>query len=276
MVDYLDLVKCQGLGNDFLIAFDFADELTCETSAIKKICDRHFGIGADGFIRVTYGDVDSRALFRMELYNQDGSVAEMSGNGLRAMAHCIWDAGFVDAEEFKIATLAGDRSVRLITRDNYNLTAVIEEQMGEVKLESAALPEGFKGFRDNLGVFKADIGNPHFIIFVDKIDSESEEMLGVLHDQLSGSFNTELVAPKSDDCLEFLVYERGIGKTLSCGTGSVAAARAFRELGHSFGEISVVNPGGTLVVEIKGNDNYMTGETSIAGYIRAPKEYYFA
>lgn len=243
----VELGKYEALGNDFLVLVDLEGRRPVSAEMARAACDRHRGFGADGLLRAGMaGDGLS-----FELRNADGSEAEMSGNGLRCLAHAAIDTGAVVAgpgDSFSVSTPAGRREVRV--RDLRPGWMWASTSMGtpEVRGEPRACNVGD-------GQVFVDVGNPHLVVLgpdpaqldVASLGAELSSELG----RATGGLNVEFVAlgPGLDE-LTMRVFERGVGETLACGTGSVAAATALRFLRRVGTKVTVHQPGGDVDVEM--------------------------
>jgi diaminopimelate epimerase len=248
----LVLSKHEGAGNDFLVAVDPGGRVQCTAALARHLCDRHRGIGADGLIRI--GPGRDGADLSMELRNADGGEAEMSGNGMRCLAQAAVEAGLVDGSHFSVATLAGVRTVTYRPADGAG-PARASVDMGAVRLgeEIHGHGEG-AGHRARL----VDAGNPHLVLFgpEDPGTLAVAEIGAAAQAEYPGGINVEFVAPGGrPDELALRVFERGVGETLACGTGSCAAALAARSWGLVGDRVSVRNPGGTLDVRLGVGDD---------------------
>lgn len=252
----LRLTKHEGAGNDFLVVVDMDDPRPLEAAVVVALCDRSRGVGADGVLRIHPGA--GGADLSMELRNADGGPAEMSGNGMRCLAQAAVDGGLVDRPRFTVATAAGRRTVDFErgTVPGHDWAAV---DMGPARLGS----EGPDGRRSRY----VDVGNPHLVIW----DGDPAAVaVGRLGPELSaahpGGLNVEWIAPGPDpDRLVLRVWERGVGETRACGTGSVAAAAAARQWGLVGDRVRVDNPGGPLEVTLGAGPQ---GATRLAGPVR--------
>ena len=245
----VELGKYHGLGNDFLVALDPAVEP--DADLVRRLCDRHRGIGADGLVvgrRLTGGE-DGGAAMSFRLWNADGSEAEMSGNGMRCLAHAALDAGVVTpGARFAVSTPAGTRRVVIEARGPS--TAWAEVEMGVPLVVDVA-----GGCNVDDGRMRVDVGNPHLVVAgpdpagIDLASLGSQ--LGRADPTDPAGRNVELVAlgPGADE-LSMRVWERGVGETEACGTGSVAAAFAFRRWGRVGPAVTVHQPGGSVVVRL--------------------------
>ena len=230
------LQKWQAAGNDFLVDVRGHGAAPWWTSTLaREVCHRAFGVGADGLLVATLGDPVS-----MVLYNADGSTAEMSGNGIRCLAAAVRRATRAHWSELDVATEAGLRRVFLTMEGSRGEGSVA---MGEVTF-SAPL-EG------TLGV--ANVGNPHVVVLDDPTWSVAERETMAAHWSAAvGGANVEFISVRDPRRLVLTVFERGVGWTLACGTGSVASAAVARRAGLTGDDVAVVNPGGELRVVLDG------------------------
>ncbi len=244
----LRLSKHEGAGNDFLVLLDAADEVGLSAAEVRALCDRHRGVGADGLIRV--GDGGGRADVSMELRNADGGLAETSGNGLRCLAQAAVEAGWVKPPRFTVSTAAG-----VATVDYEELppagTAHATVDMGTVRLVGPAMSDG-----EGRPAQRADTGNPHLVVRCEDPAGIDLEAAGTaLATPFPDGINVEYVAvgPGPDE-LTMRVWERGVGETWACGSGSCAAAAVARAWGLVGDRVLVRNPGGTLEVALGQKD----------------------
>jgi len=247
--------KYEGLGNDFILIDAASSELSASDAA--KLCDRRHGIGADGVLVVTPSDEHDA---RMHVYNADGSTPEMCGNGIRCVALHVASARGLDHADLVIATDAGPRRC---TVERHASRATVRVDMGVVR---------FLGDRkidvdgDTVTVAIADAGNPHAILFrqpEEGVTADGIDALGpriCTHPAFPGGTNVEL-ARAHDGAIDLVVWERGVGRTLACGTGACATAVVALAKGLIRGPIvRVTLPGGDLDIE-PGQDGptFMTG-----------------
>lgn len=244
------LAKYHGLGNDFLVVID--PPRTPSGADARRWCDRHRGVGADGLIvgRRSGGD---GAVLSFQLFNADGSDAEMSGNGMRCLAHAALDAGLVEiGHPFGVTTPAGWRQV-VVERalpepccDGYReVWASVD--MGVARVEGDA-------DRCNVGSGQllVDVGNPHLVVAGPDPAGVDVAALGPrLEKSDPAGRNVEFVAlgPGPDE-VTMRVWERGVGETEACGTGACAAAVAFHHWGRVGVTVTVHQPGGPAAVSI--------------------------
>jgi diaminopimelate epimerase len=240
--------KHEGAGNDFLVVLDPGDALALSMGQVRLLCDRRRGIGADGVIRV--GSGRDGCDLSMELRNADGGVAEMSGNGIRCLAQASVDAGLVTPPRFTVATAGGRRTVEFIPGESPGW-ARASVDMGPVTLG----PDQPQHFEDRR-VRTVEVGNPHLVLFGPEVAGVDIAVLGPqLQSAFASGINVEWISRVEDtdgELLDLRVWERGVGETLACGTGSVAAAAAARSWGviGGAGPVRVHNPGGTLEVTL--------------------------
>jgi diaminopimelate epimerase len=234
--------KWEGLGNDFLLV-----EEPVDPARVRRLCDRRLGVGADGVL-VIERLADRRA--RMTVLNADGSRPEMCGNGLRCVAAYVL-AGDGDID---ILTDAGERrcSVERSRNGGYRVVA----GMGRAQVDAAFSGPGGRRF------VRVDVGNPHAVSFEPFEDGDLERIGPELERSVPGGINVELCRVRRD-CIEVMVWERGVGPTLACGTGACAAAAAAAREGLSTYDAPVVValPGGDLSIVVGREDGAleMTG-----------------
>jgi len=242
--------KHEGAGNDFLVVLDPDDTVRLSVGQVRLLADRRRGIGADGIIRV--GPGRDGCDLSMELRNADGSEAEMSGNGIRCLAQAAVEAGLVAPPRFTVATAGGARTVEFIPGESPGW-AWASVDMGPVTL-GPDQPQEF----DDRRARTVEVGNPHLVLMGPDTASVHVAELGPrLQAAFTDGINVEWITVGADDqgeLLDLRVWERGVGETLACGTGSVAAAAAARSWGavRDGGAVRVRNPGGTLEVTLGG------------------------
>jgi diaminopimelate epimerase len=258
------LSKLQATGNDFLVwswLHAHAGIAGIDAAQAAALCDRHRGVGADGLIVIKPGAEGADAA--MVLYNADGSVAEMSGNGMRALAWVAAREGLGRNGTLTVDTGAGRRTVDLTFRPGTREVLAATVDMGPVTFDPAriplAAPSPFDLRADYHGTHyegdAAGMGNPHLVLFVDDPATARVTQHGphLEHDdRFPRCTNVEFVraTPGATDELDMRVWERGVGETLSCGTGACAVAAVAHRRGL-VGERTVVHvPGGDLVVQL--------------------------
>ncbi len=248
----VSLLKYHGLGNDFLIALDPA--VLLDADAVRQLCDRHRGIGADGLIvaRLATEGAD----VAMELTNADGSPAETSGNGLRCFALALVDSGTVkpEARTVSIETDGGVVTADILSRTSEHC-AEIRVSMGLATVGPSVRPAPLLG--SSYEARDVDVGNPHLVLLGSSVGCtdglDIAEIGRELEPARPGGQNVEVVAPDGTGGLDLLVFERGVGLTEACGSGSIAAAAAARASGLVGDRVPVRNPGGVVVVDLTGS-----------------------
>jgi diaminopimelate epimerase len=257
----LAFTKLHGNGNDFVLIDEMAHAQVAENN--KRMfaiacCHRHYGIGADGILFLC---ASPRADLGMRLIQPDGSEAEMCGNGIRCLAKYAWDRGYV-GEQFDVETLAGTIPVHVREMDGSFWAKV---NMGEPRFDRPSIPacgsgDLFKERIDDLIVSAVNTGVPHAVIMVDDLDFDIMELApSIRYNSLfPEGINVNFV--KSGEPLEIRTFERGVeAETLSCGTGSVAAASVARRLGLAGDEVSVQTKGGPLIITFEDGRAFMEG-----------------
>jgi diaminopimelate epimerase len=254
-VSELRVWKYQATGNDFVMTHDPEDRRALSADEVRALCDRRFGIGGDGSIRVTQG-AEGRPF--MDYRNADGSLAEMCGNGLRCVALLLRDVGAAAASSFDVETRSGTRRVELASDGRVSV------DMGEPNFTKAAIPmrgpawETYLREPLDLGgglvvtASAVSMGNPHLVLFVE----DDPERFHVAHigavlerdDRFPEGTNVEFAKVDEDEIVA-RVWERGSGETMACGSGACAIAVAATEAGLAGPRSSVRFPGGVLEVE---------------------------
>lgn len=259
--------KGHGTGNDFVILPDLGGELDVTPELVAVLCDRHFGVGADGVLRVVRAgaagaDADGQAAeWFMDYRNSDGSVAEMCGNGIRVFAKYLLDEGLASGPEIAIATRAGTRSVRAEPDGQFTV------DMGSaVVLGDGAVQAGDQRL-DGLAI---TVGNPHVASMIDQPVAavDLSRPLVLRPAEFASGANVEVIRRVGRREIEMRVHERGSGLTLSCGTGAVAAAVAAASAAGEWpadrGMPWIVHvPGGTLTVTPSVTASLLTGPAHI-------------
>ncbi|HEY7401831.1 MAG TPA: diaminopimelate epimerase [Actinomycetota bacterium] len=266
----LNFAKYHGTGNDFVLVEDLDDERPLDPEAVAAICDRRFGVGADGVIRVVRAG--QGADFFMDYRNADGSLAEMCGNGIRCLGKLVFERGFTTATELDVDTRGGRRHLRLHVRDG--AVDEVTVGMGPPAFTKAAIPmrgpawETFLAEPFDLGegmTVKASalsMSNPHLVLFLDD-DPDRYHVAHIgpaleHHELFPELTNVEFVQLQGDE-LKARVWERGSGETMACGTGACAVLVAANEAGLVAAKGVVRFPGGPVVVERLADDVLLTG-----------------
>ena len=265
--------KMQGTGNDFVV-LDCVAHLEYETFALtpalaSRMCDRHYGIGADGLVLVLPSDI---ADIRMRIINSDGSEAEMCGNGIRCFARFVYEQNLVKKEVMTVETLAGVLVPRMMLDETGNVTGV-EVDMGEPILERAGVPMLGEGTAVSVPISVEDkefivtavgMGNPHCVTFVDDLSGFPIEYWGPRMEtstHFPRKTNVEYVQVLSEHEVIMRVWERGAAVTMACGTGSCATAVACVLNGKTGRDVLVHLDGGDLRIrwDEASNHLFMTG-----------------
>lgn len=274
----IKITKMQGCGNDFVILdYDEFKKMNCDMPEVaKKLCDRNFGVGADGLIipNTNTEEADIGWFF----YNSDGSTAQMCGNGMRCFAKYVYDKKLVDKNEFSVKTLAGIIKPKIIENGQ------VRVNMSKPVLETEKIPFlpnnnlNYKiAVKNRIFTGNAvSMGNPHFVIFVDKEDDllELAKTYGPeieLGAEFPEKTNVEFIKIKSHKKIELCVWERGCGITLACGTGACASVVAGILNGYLENSVNVELLGGEVNVTWNGSPNKPDGDVFLSG----PAEYVF-
>lgn len=269
----MKFTKMEGLGNDYVYVNCFRETVDNPSEVAKKVSDRHFGIGSDGLILIKPSEV---ADFRMDMYNADGSQAEMCGNGIRCVAKYVYDYGLTDKTSISIETLAGikyldlqvtDGKVSLITV-NMGSPELIPDKIPVISDSKHVVDEPIEVDGTTYKMTCVSMGNPHCIVFVEDTASFPLETVGPLfenHERFPKRVNTEFIQLLDRKTVNMRVWERGSGETLACGTGACASAVACILNGLTEDEITLHLLGGDLIVRWDQQDNlvYMTGPAQV-------------
>ena len=259
--------KGQGTGNDFVLVLDESGTLELSAEQVSKICNRNFGIGADGLIRVVPSalipegkaslEEEATATWFMDYRNADGSIAEMCGNGVRVFARLLTEKGLVDLPDGQVLHIGTRAGVRDIQRNKAGFAVDMGRWRPETE-EVLVKAHGLDVSRPGQGI---NVGNPHVVVAL----ASTEELTSldlfkepVVEPKPDKGTNVEFVVPADPlvvngvGRITMRVYERGVGETLSCGTGIVAAALATRLWAgiEAPNQWSVEVPGGTLGVRM--------------------------
>jgi diaminopimelate epimerase len=270
----LTFTKMHGLGNDFVVMSDLDDEMDFEAEAVAWLCDRRFGVGADGLILVKPATAEGADLF-MLYFNADGTTAEMCGNGVRCFAKYAVEHGLVEGDTLNVQTLGGIRPVD-VAIDAEGLVEAATVDMGEPELTPELIPTSLAATEADAvieaelvtgeGTFEVtcvSMGNPHAIIWVDDVDSAPVETVGPFietHPSFPNRTNVEFAQVTDGGIIRLRVWERGVGETLACGTGACATVVAASLAGLVDREAVIELPGGELVVRWAEDGHvYMTG-----------------
>jgi diaminopimelate epimerase len=265
----MKFTKMQALGNDFIIIDLFRETLQEPKGAAPALCDRHFGIGADGLILVGKSE---RYDFSMRIINADGSEAEMCGNGIRCLARYVVDQKYTDKTEFVTESLRGPHEQKVSIEEGRFID--VTTRMGKPVLRRSLIPmlgnddpqvvnEPLRVDGAEYRITLVNVGNPHCVVFVESVDALDLPSLGPKferHPLFPNRINTEFVEILDRNNIRMRVWERGVGETLACGTGATASVAASILNGLTFETVMVHLLGGDLIIEWKDRgDLYMTG-----------------
>lgn len=266
----MHFTKVHGLGNDFVLVNTMAENNLPQDlpSLAIQVCNRHFGIGADGLVLLK---PSARADLTMQIYNSDGSEAEMCGNAIRCVAKYAYQRGLVQKDVIEVETAAGIMVPELVLENNE--VQAVRVDMGPPRLEREQIPmQGPPGRAinellavgdDAFRITAVSMGNPHCIIFVPDVDQVPLTTLGPLienHAAFPRKTNVEFVQVLNKQEVRMRVWERGAGPTLACGTGACATVVAAALNGYTDKKARVHLAAGVLDIEWADNDHvYMTG-----------------
>ena len=269
----LKFTKMEGIGNDYVYIDNINQTVDNPNELSKRISDRHFGIGSDGLILISESN---QADFKMNIYNPDGSEAEMCGNGIRCVGKFVYDKGLTDKTEVTIETLAGIKTLEL-TLENGKVSSV-KVDMGKPILEADKIPvinyelqrssEGISFVNTDIDLLInkptkltcVSMGNPHAICFVDNVNDIDIEKFGpkIENDKnFPNRTNVEFIDIVNSKEINMRVWERGAGETLACGTGACASVVASVLNSYTEREVIVNLLGGKLEISYDKNDNHV-------------------
>lgn len=269
----MKFTKMHGIGNDYVYVNCFEESVKNPEEVSKFVSDRHFGIGSDGLILISPSAI---ADFRMNIYNADGSQAEMCGNGIRCVAKYVYDYGLTDKTEISVETLAGIKYLRLQVENGK--VASVEVNMGAPILEPKEIPVAVeespvvnvpvevKGKIYHMTC--VSMGNPHAIIFMNNVKDLDIAAIGPYfenHTVFPKRTNTEFVEVLDRNTVNMRVWERGSDETLACGTGACATTVACILNDKTENEVTVHLLGGDLKIrwDREANQVYMTGPATV-------------
>jgi diaminopimelate epimerase len=246
--------KYHGLGNDYIVIDPRETNIELDKPVIKLICHRNYGIGSDGIL---YGPEIKDNIFKLRIFNPDGSEAEKSGNGLRIFSRYLWDIGLVKTDPFIINTIGGNVQSKIL--ENGDLVKI---EMGKVSFLASDIPyTGEEGevLNRNFGIqgksFRycaANIGNPHCVVLCDEISPELAQKYGP-HIETNALFpkktNVQFMKIIDKKNIRIEIWERGAGYTLASGSSSIASAAVAFKLGLCENNITVSMQGGRLNIE---------------------------
>ena len=267
----MKFTKLQGCGNDYVYVDGSKERIPLEQKPelVRRLSDRHFGIGGDGVIFINPSE---EADFEMEMYNADGTRSEMCGNGIRCVAKYVYDKGLTDKTCVRIVSGGKVKILDLTVRDGK--VALVKVNMGAPELTAVNVPvvsENEQVINESILVQGEEyfmtcvsMGNPHAVVFMDDVKNLDIEAVGPYfenHERFPRRTNTEFVKVIDENTVEMRVWERGTGETLACGTGACATAVACILNGLTKDRVTVKLLGGDLEIywDRKENLVYMTG-----------------
>ncbi|MCR5154248.1 MAG: diaminopimelate epimerase [Lachnospiraceae bacterium] len=266
----MKFTKMQGCGNDYVYVNTFKEKVEDPAAVSVRVSDRHFGIGSDGLILVGPSKV---ADVKMNMYNADGSEAQMCGNGVRCVAKFALDNGLAKGDTVNVETLAGIKSIKVLKEEGN--TRFFTVDMGEPELDPEKIPvllgkekaikEKVKVDGKEYEITCVSMGNPHAVTFMKGVDELKIEEIGPKFENnamFPERTNTEFVELIDGETVKMRVWERGSGETLACGTGACAVAVACVLCGYTNNKVKVKLLGGDLEIFYdKDNTNhvFMTG-----------------
>ena len=277
--------KMEGCGNDYVYisGFEYPLDPARKPEIVKRLSDRHFGIGGDGVIFINPSRI---ADFEMEMWNADGTRGEMCGNGIRCVGKFVYDKGMTDKKEITVESFGKVKYLTLFTeeKDGREVVTSVRVNMGEPILEAGEVPviagtspvvaeaihiplEEVGYYEESDGDYEmtcVSMGNPHAVVYIDSTEQLDIETIGPLfenHERFPNRTNTEFVQIIDQEHVKMRVWERGSGETLACGTGCCAVCVAGVLNGLTAPRLQVQVLGGTLLIEWDPEENlvWMTG-----------------
>jgi diaminopimelate epimerase len=254
----IPFTKAHGAKNDFLLTWEAEAPAGDRAAFARAICERHTGVGADGWLLVT-PEAGPEADAAIQLYNSDGSVPEISGNGTRCAAAFLIHHGRADAA-LRIRTGAGIKALRLLKRDGLEFEFEMDMGRPEILAAQFNLPLS-TGARD---VTLLSVGNPQCVVPVAGFDFDWRAMGAEIerHPHFPNRTNVSFVKPVDEHAIEVRIWERGAGETMSSGTGSTGAAAMAVARGIAKSPIEVRTPAGPIKVCVEGNA-FLTGPAAL-------------
>ncbi|WP_194190545.1 diaminopimelate epimerase [Clostridium chrysemydis] len=260
----MNFVKMHGIGNDFIFVEDLKNEIKNEGELSKKVCNRHFGIGADGLVIIK----KDNNIFEMVIINSDGSYASMCGNAIRCFGKYIYDKGFTKDKKFKVKTGDGIKEIELLFKDEKVTGAKVYMGKPSYKGEDIGLKDGLdevikKTVKINDKEYELTsvlVGVPHTIIIGKENEyNVNEGALIEKYEFFKSGTNVNFVTIKDRKNIIVETFERGAGATLACGTGASASVEVLRRFHLVDDVVKTKLPGGDLTIEIKNEGIYMSG-----------------
>ncbi len=269
--------KMHGCGNDYVYVNGFKEKIPQDKKEklVRRLSDRHFGVGGDGVIFINPApetEGGEPADFEMEMYNADGTRAEMCGNGIRCVAKYVYDKGLTDQTAIRIVSCGRVKPLELAIEDgravgvkvNMGRPVLRAEEIPVVSDHEEVIAEEIRVGGEVYQMTCVSMGNPHAVVFVEDVDGLKLEAIGPEfenHIRFPRRINTEFVRVLDRETVQMRVWERGTGETLACGTGACAAAVACVLNGLTQEEVTVKLLGGELRIRWDREEDlvYMTG-----------------
>ncbi len=260
----MKFVKMEGIGNDYIYTDSLTQTINRDKDYITHICDRHFGIGGDGLIVLEESTLYD---FKMTMYNNDGSVGNMCGNGIRCLAKYAYDQGFTTNTHIEFETKSGLRIVDLLLDNNRVVGAKVDMGIPSLNVLDSAMnfskdtcineEVDFNGTL--LKGTTVSMGNPHFVMIRDDQDFNNISTIINNSSLFNEGVNIEFIEIIDTTHIKMRVHERGTGETLACGTGACASMYACFIQGLVENKVDVLLKGGHLQIEYKNEHIMMTG-----------------
>ena len=272
----INFTKMHGIGNDYIYINCFEQKIENPGELAVKMSPRRFSVGADGVILICPSD---KADAKMRMFNLDGSEGKMCGNGIRCVGKFIYDNGIAHKDTVTVETLSGIKTLKISSADGVCKTVTVD--MGKPQLEPEKIPILLDGESvigrpievsgKSYNITAVSMGNPHAVVFCDKIDDLELEKIGPdfeHHKIFPEQVNTEFIRVIDSKTLQMRVWERGSGETFACGTGACAAVVAATENGYC-------KKGTEITVHLKGGDLFITNTEDGSVFMRGGAEKVF-
>jgi diaminopimelate epimerase len=259
----IPFTKAHGSKNDFLITWAEAAPAAGLAEFARAICDRHTGIGADGWILMQIG-ADPQVDGEIRLFNSDGSMAELSGNGTRCAAAFLIERG-AEKKQLRILTGAGPKELQLLERAGRSF--VFEMNMGEPRYAAGDIHVRIPAAGRDLDAMVLNVGNPQCVIFGEEVPADWRRVGAEIErdPRFPNRTNVSFVRRVDDHSIEVVFWERGAGETMSSGTGSTGAAVAAAARGLVSSPVRILTPAGPLDLRLESNGVYLAGPAEITG-----------
>lgn len=267
----MKFTKMEGCGNDYVYIDGARERIAPEEKPdfVRRVSDRHFGIGSDGVIFI---NPSTEADFEMEMYNADGTRAEMCGNGIRCVAKFVYDRGLTDKCDISVVSCGKIKYLKLFLKDgkvdcvkvNMGAPELVAENVPVVCEKEQAVDEPITVLGKEYKMTCVSMGNPHAVVFMDDVEHLKIEKIGPHfenHERFPKRINTEFVKILDRQTVQMRVWERGTGETLACGTGCCATVVACVLNGLTDETVTVKLLGGEIKITWDREENlvYMTG-----------------